>query len=105
VAQLTRGNVYRAGRDSAVGADENDLASRPIDPPESEVVEAWRVACDGGESALGHPRVWLQIPADLGWIDCGYCDKRYIHASKAEMGESESAPGRDGPVKAHPGVP
>ena len=39
---------------------------------------AARVACDGGEGALGHPRVWLTIPADTGWVECGYCDKRYV---------------------------
>ena len=36
----------------------------PIDAPETEVVTTWKVACDGGEGALGHPRVWLIIPAD-----------------------------------------
>ena len=46
--------------------------------PESEVVSTPRVACDGGEGALGHPRVWLQIPEDIGWVECGYCDKRFI---------------------------
>ncbi len=54
------------------------------EPPESEIVSAWRVACDGGEGALGHPRVWLSIPHDRGWIDCGYCDKRFIHESAAD---------------------
>lgn len=46
--------------------------------PESEVVQTARVACDGGEGALGHPRVWLQIPEDNGWVECGYCDKRFV---------------------------
>lgn len=58
-----------------------------VDVPEEEVVDAWRVACDGGEGALGHPRVWLQIPDGVGYVDCGYCDKRYIHR------EASSAPG------------
>jgi len=26
---------------------------------------------------LGHPRVWLTIPADTGFVECGYCDKRF----------------------------
>ena len=52
--------------------------------PEQEVVDRWRVACDGGEAALGHPRVWLQIPEDRGWVECGYCDKRFIHADFAD---------------------
>ena len=52
--------------------------------PETEVTSEWRVACDGGEGALGHPRVWLSIPRDIGWIECGYCDKRFIHEDFVE---------------------
>jgi uncharacterized Zn-finger protein len=41
-----------------------------------------RVACDGaadipGGAALGHPRVWLQID-EHGYVDCGYCDRRFV---------------------------
>jgi uncharacterized Zn-finger protein len=46
--------------------------------PEIEVVNSARIACDGGGGALGHPRVWLMIPDDLGWVECGYCDKRFV---------------------------
>lgn len=53
------------------------------DAPETEIVHSRKVACDGGEGALGHPRVWLTIPAQ-GFIDCGYCDKRYILAEDAD---------------------
>ncbi|MEC9431424.1 MAG: zinc-finger domain-containing protein [Pseudomonadota bacterium] len=49
-----------------------------LDAPETEIVAKSRVACDGSGPALGHPRVWLQIPADPGFVDCGYCDKRFI---------------------------
>ncbi len=49
-----------------------------IDAPETQVVTHWKVACDGGEGALGHPRVWLTIPQDEGFVECGYCDKRYV---------------------------
>ncbi|WJY20535.1 zinc-finger domain-containing protein [Fontisubflavum oceani] len=55
------------------------------DAPETEVVSTWRVACDGGEGALGHPRVWLQIGQDVGWAECGYCDKKYIHEDFADQ--------------------
>ena len=48
-------------------------------PPENKIVDRYRIACDGGEGALGHPRVWLQIPKDIGWVECPYCDCRYIH--------------------------
>lgn len=46
--------------------------------PETVIVEQSRVACDGGEGALGHPRVWLFIPEDTGFVECGYCDKKFI---------------------------
>ena len=55
----------------------------PIDPPETETVTKSRVACDGGEGALGHPRVWLQIPADPGYVECPYCDKKFVLAKGA----------------------
>ena len=51
--------------------------------PETEIVTAKRIACDGGEGALGHPRVWLTIPADNGWVECGYCDKKFVHEDHA----------------------
>ena len=50
----------------------------PIAAPETEVVQSSRIACDGGEGALGHPRVWLTIPEGKGWVECGYCDKRFV---------------------------
>lgn len=54
------------------------------DPPETEIVSSWRIACDGGEGALGHPRVWLSIPEERRWVECGYCDKRFVHESVAD---------------------
>ena len=39
-----------------------------IPPPETETVTTHRVACDGGEGALGHPRVWLSIDDDTGCL-------------------------------------
>ncbi|WP_224814400.1 zinc-finger domain-containing protein [Hasllibacter sp. MH4015] len=54
-----------------------------IEAPETEIVTTTRVACDGGEGALGHPRVWLMIDPDTGFVECGYCDKKYIHADFA----------------------
>ena len=51
-------------------------------PPELVRVSHARVACDGatdipGGAALGHPRVFLQIAED-GYVDCGYCDRRFV---------------------------
>ena len=50
-----------------------------IPAPETKIVSQWRVACDGGVGALGHPRVWLSIPHERGWVECPYCDARYVH--------------------------
>ncbi|MGH1356954.1 MAG: zinc-finger domain-containing protein [Thalassovita sp.] len=46
--------------------------------PEIKIVETAKFACDGGEGALGHPRVWLTIPADIGYVECPYCDAKYV---------------------------
>jgi uncharacterized Zn-finger protein len=51
-------------------------------PPETTRTPSTRVSCDGagsipGGSALGHPRVWLEID-ERGYADCGYCDRRFI---------------------------
>ena len=52
--------------------------------PQTKIVDSYRVACDGGEGALGHPRAWLQIPTDQGWVECPYCDCKMIHRDFAD---------------------
>ena len=50
-------------------------------PPEIFRVSTLQVACDGsGEVSpeLGHPRVFLRIDPELGFVECGYCDRRFI---------------------------
>lgn len=52
--------------------------------PETIVVNMRRVACDGasdipGGAVLGHPRVWLEID-EKGYVECGYCDRRFVLA-------------------------
>nr|WP_083601343.1 zinc-finger domain-containing protein [Wenxinia saemankumensis] len=80
-------------------------------PPEVTVTDQWRVACDGSGPGLGHPRVWLSIPADRGWVECGYCDRRFVHETHAEdlgharRGSDDDLPGRTGKPGAHPGIP
>jgi uncharacterized Zn-finger protein len=75
------------------------MSALPAHPaPSTEIVTRTRIACDGGEGALGHPRVWMMIPPEDGWVDCGYCDKRFIldgsEAAKAARKGSETAPGK-----------
>jgi uncharacterized Zn-finger protein len=61
--------------------------------PEISYVTVPRVACDGAgdiSPALGHPRVYLQID-EKGFVDCGYCDKRFIlKGGPADQGVSEA---------------
>ena len=29
-------------------------------------------------AALGHPRVFLRIDPEVGFVECGYCDRRFV---------------------------
>jgi len=52
-----------------------------IPPPETFRVSTAQVACDGSgdiDPALGHPRVFLRMDPALGYVECGYCDRRFI---------------------------
>jgi len=53
-----------------------------------------RVACDGasdipGGAALGHPRIYLQID-EHGYVDCGYCDRRFVLIGGAADGVDQA---------------
>ena len=59
------------------------ITSSRFDPETIRVSKA-RVSCDGATdipggapASLGHPRVWLEID-EKGYVDCGYCDRRFI---------------------------
>jgi len=61
--------------------------------PEVIVVRSRRVACDGVSGALGHPRVYLEM-GEADFVECSYCDRRFVLASGTEGPESELvAPG------------
>jgi len=52
-----------------------------IPPPETIRTSHRRVHCDGSGQvapALGHPRVYYQIDDTVGFVDCGYCDRRFV---------------------------
>lgn len=56
-------------------------------PQDIVKVETHRVSCDGATAirggsgfrpaALGHPKVYLEID-EHGYVDCGYCDRRFV---------------------------
>jgi uncharacterized Zn-finger protein len=58
-----------------------DIAAPPAAPAEIVPFEVIAVdepvvACDGGDGALGHPRVWLRIVAHD--VMCPYCSRLYV---------------------------
>ena len=68
-----------------------------LPPPETVRVSHRRVACDGatdipGGAALGHPRVFLEID-ETGYVDCGYCDRRFILIGGAADGAADGVDG------------
>ncbi len=69
-----------------------------LPPPEVKVVTSWHVSCDGGEGGLGHPRVWYNIGREQGYVDCGYCDARFIHREALDRTEETA-------VHPHPATP
>jgi uncharacterized Zn-finger protein len=61
--------------------DQPARSATAIPPPEVYRVTTLQVACDGsGQVApeLGHPRVFLRIEPELGFVECGYCDRRFV---------------------------
>jgi uncharacterized Zn-finger protein len=51
-------------------------SAAPIEPTEIIHVDDPVVACDGGDGALGHPRVFLRIVARS--VLCPYCSRLYV---------------------------
>ena len=63
--------------------------------PETVLTSSTRVKCDGashiaGGAALGHPRVWLEID-EHGYVDCGYCDRRFVLKAGPADGADQAA--------------
>jgi uncharacterized Zn-finger protein len=53
----------------------------PQPPPEVFTVNTVQVACDGSgevDPALGHPRIYMRIDPEIGFVECGYCDRRFV---------------------------
>ena len=65
-----------------------------LQAPETLSVSETRIACDGG-GALGHPKVYLQI-GDEGFVECPYCDRRFVLAEGAASGQGDQIGGEHG---------
>jgi uncharacterized Zn-finger protein len=59
-------------------------ANDPVANPEIIKVakDTDQVACDGGHPSLGHPVVYYTFDGDQNYIECGYCDRRFVRKSK-----------------------
>lgn len=53
--------------------------------PETIYVDDRTVACDGGDGALGHPRVFLRILDHE--VTCPYCSRHYVLNEGAGQGD------------------
>lgn len=53
----------------------------PSSSPQFETiaVHTLEVVCDGGQGALGHPRVYLHIEREEGFVICPYCSRTYLY--------------------------
>lgn len=60
-----------------------------LQAPEIKIVDKSRIACDGGTG--GHPRVWLQVDDAQGWVECPYCDCKYVHSDFATDEDRQNA--------------
>ncbi len=49
---------------------------------ETIITDMMVVACNGGEGALGHPRVFLNL-APSGKVECPYCSRLYVNRREA----------------------
>lgn len=86
--------MAKAVRSKAKQSANAPVVAPPVGPaPEVIVVRSHRVACDGVGGALGHPRVFLEM-GGAGFVECPYCDRRFVLAHGSEGRESELlAPG------------
>lgn len=62
------------------------MSEAPVSPMPTETIQVHdrTVACDGGDGALGHPRVFLYIESER--VLCPYCSRLYVLAPGAGHG-------------------
>jgi len=52
------------------------MSAASASPPEIIEVEEKRVACDGGNAALGHPMIYLEM-GSKSEVVCPYCGRMF----------------------------
>ncbi len=51
-------------------------------------VESKRIACDGGGTALGHPKIYMEM-GTANEVVCPYCSRRFVlnQSAASDTGE------------------
>jgi uncharacterized Zn-finger protein len=62
--------------EGAASTSASTSTENQVTPTEIIHVDTRTVACDGGDGALGHPRVFLRIPGEQ--VMCPYCSRLYV---------------------------
>jgi uncharacterized Zn-finger protein len=81
--------------------DQSAASANKFPPPEVFTVTTVQVACDGSGDVspeLGHPRVFLRIEPELGFVECGYCDRRFVRRGAADAETEYAAPAAHAPT-------
>jgi uncharacterized Zn-finger protein len=58
-----------------------------MEPLEVIEVDSTSIACDGGDGALGHPRIYLTLSKE-NEIDCPYCGRHFVLKQGAKTAEA-----------------
>lgn len=54
-----------------------------MEAPETIEVDTRRVACDGGDGALGHPTIYLEM-GEKEDVTCPYCGRLFVLSAKGK---------------------
>jgi uncharacterized Zn-finger protein len=104
---LHRGNAYHRHRQTVnrppQRGQSRDGSAEPMAPFETITIDATVAACDGGEGALGHPKVYLNL-APSGKAECPYCSRLFVNPTMHEAGGADRI-GDTGPPPPQAPVP
>ena len=64
-----------------------------LDRGKLEFVTSLKVSCAGDlrDVSQGHPLVWLQMPEELGYVFCPYCEKKFVYQEKLANSQNSNA--------------
>jgi uncharacterized Zn-finger protein len=66
-------------------------------PFETITIEGSVAACDGGDGALGHPMVYLNL-APSGKVECPYCSRLFVNRAMTAGAGHDAASGAGSPA-------